>query len=217
MSTPSPKDALRAKDRARKRAAFLRETIRWHWISAAICLVGTLLFAATGLTLNHAAALQAEPRVVERTAHLPSALLQQVRDAEAEEGALPAAARTWLADAFKLRLDDRPAIEWSPGEAYLPLPGPGRDGRVQIDTATGDVLYERTHHGAVAVLNDLHKGRNTGPAWRWFIDLFAVGCVVFCITGFIILQLNARARPSTWPLVGLGVAIPLIIALLFIH
>jgi len=32
----------------------MRQTVRWHWISAAICLVGMILFAITGVTLNHA-------------------------------------------------------------------------------------------------------------------------------------------------------------------
>ncbi|WP_375269584.1 PepSY-associated TM helix domain-containing protein, partial [Phenylobacterium sp.] len=45
-----------AKRRAQKRAAFLRQVLRWHWISAAICLIGMMLFAVTGITLNHAGA-----------------------------------------------------------------------------------------------------------------------------------------------------------------
>jgi hypothetical protein len=37
------------------RSFWLKHLHRWHWISAAACLVGMLLFAATGITLNHAA------------------------------------------------------------------------------------------------------------------------------------------------------------------
>ena len=44
----------RAKRKAQRRAGFLRQVLRWHWISAAICLIGMLLFAVTGITLNHA-------------------------------------------------------------------------------------------------------------------------------------------------------------------
>lgn len=32
---------------------------------------------------------------------------------------------------------------------------------------------------AYAVLNDLHKGRNTGEIWKWFIDITALLMVVF--------------------------------------
>jgi hypothetical protein len=69
----------------------------------------------------------------------------------------------------------------------------------------------------VSYLNDLHKGRNTGDAWFWFIDAFAVACVVFTLTGLLLLQLHARHRPSTWPLVGASLAIPLLLALFLIH
>jgi len=51
----------------------------------------------------------------------------------------------------------------------------------------------------------------------WFIDLFAVACVVFAGTGLFLLQLHSRHRPGTWPVVTLGVVIPSVLALLFIH
>ena len=61
------------------------------------------------------------------------------------------------------------------------------------------------------------KGRNTGPAWSWFIDIFAVASLVFALTGLVLLWLHAHRRPSTWPLVGLGLLIPLLLAMFFIH
>ncbi|MGZ9101086.1 MAG: PepSY-associated TM helix domain-containing protein, partial [Brevundimonas sp.] len=46
---------------------------------------------------------------------------------------------------------------------------------------------------------------------------FAAACIVFAVTGFGLTWLHARQRPSTWPLLGLGLLIPAVIALLFIH
>ena len=43
----------------------------------------------------------------------------------------------------------------------------------------------------IAWLNDLHKGRHTGEAWSWFIDIFAVACLVFAGTGLFLLLLAA--------------------------
>ncbi|MBC7166724.1 PepSY-associated TM helix domain-containing protein [Phenylobacterium sp.] len=206
-----------AKRRAQKRAAFLRQVLRWHWISAAICLIGMMLFAVTGITLNHAGAIGATPKVTERTAEAPADLLPLLQAAEAEGGPTPEAVRAWLRKELKVAVPADAAPEWSPGELYLALPRPGGDAWLSLDTATGEAIYERTDRGAIAYLNDLHKGRNTGAAWMWFIDIFAVGCVVFCITGLLLLQLHAHARKSTWPLVGLGLIIPLLLALLFIH
>ena len=42
------------------RAFWLRQMRQWHWISAAICLIGMLLFAVTGITLNHAGKIEVE-------------------------------------------------------------------------------------------------------------------------------------------------------------
>jgi len=216
VSTDAAEARARAKRRAQARAKFLREVVRWHWISAAICLIGMLLFAATGITLNHAGDIKAEPKTITRDGELPAALLPALKAAEAGQGELPPAARKWLADELDVKAPAGP-VEWSPGEAYVALPGPGSDGWVTLDTETGAVAYERTDRGWVAYFNDLHKGRNTGTAWSWFIDVFSVGCIVFCVTGLLLLQLHAHARKSTWPLVGLGLLIPLLLALFLIH
>jgi len=207
----------RAKRQAQRRAGVMRQILRWHWISAAICLIGMLLFAITGITLNHAGSIPATPRVSEQTAELPADLLALAQAAEAQEAPLPDPVRAWIGEELKVSLPADAAPEWSPGEAYLALPRPGGDAWLSLDTAVGEVIYERTDRGVVAYLNDLHKGRNTGVAWMWFLDVFAIGCVVFCITGLILLQLHSHARRSTWPLVGAGLIIPLLLALLFIH
>ena len=109
------------------------------------------------------------------------------------------------------------AAEWSADEIYLALPRPGGDAWLRIDLASGEVEYEHTDRGWIAWLNDLHKGRHTGTAWSWFIDLFSIACLVFSITGLLILQVHADKRPAIWPVVGLGALIPVLLALLFIH
>lgn len=188
---------------------------QWHWISSALCLVGMLLFAVTGITLNHAAQIEAKPVVVERQAELPEALQAHLQ-AQPPASGLPEALRQWIEGELSLDLSDRDA-EWSDGELYIPLPRPGGDAWLSLDLASGELLYESTNRGWVSYLNDLHKGRNTGAAWSWFIDIFAVACVVFSLTGLLLLQRHAAGRPTTWPLVGAGLVIPVLLALLFIH
>ena len=107
--------------------------------------------------------------------------------------------------------------EWNDDELYIALPRPGGDGWVAIDRVSGDVTYEATSRGWVAYLNDLHKGRNTGVAWSWFIDIFAAACVIFSLTGFLLLQVHSKRRPSTWPIVGAGVIIPLLLLVFLMH
>ncbi len=207
----------RARKRATARAGFLRETVRWHWISAAICLIGMMLFAATGITLNHAKAIEASPQTINRKGQAPPPVVAALNAARPSGGTLPEAARQWLANDFKVRVPAKAAVEWSQDEAYVALPRPGGDAWLQIDTGTGALEYESTSRGWISYLNDLHKGRNTGAIWMWFLDVFAVGCIVFCVTGLILLWLHAHARKLTWPFIGLGFLIPLILALLFIH
>jgi hypothetical protein len=210
-------EKAKAKRKAQRRAALMRQMVKWHWISAAVCLIGMLLFAITGITLNHAGAIEAKPNTVEVEGQLPPELLSIAKAAQAEQGALPDPIRAWLAKDMGVKAPKAAAIEWSDEEAYVSLPRPGGDGWVTFDAGTGAVVHENTSRGPVAYLNDLHKGRNTGAAWSLFIDIFALGCVVFCITGLVLLQLHSKVRKITWPLVGLGLAIPLILALIFIH
>lgn len=188
---------------------------QWHWISSALCLVGMLLFAITGITLNHAAQIEARPKVVERTATLPKPLQQRFIEDQPVEG-LPDELQAWLESELSLNLAGREA-EWSDGELYIGLPRPGGDAWLSLVLETGELEYESTDRGWISYLNDLHKGRNTGTAWSWFIDIFAAACVVFSLTGLLLLHRHAGVRPTTWPLVGAGLVIPVLLALLFIH
>ena len=201
------------------RAWWLKTLYRWHWISSAIALLGMLLFAATGLTLNHAARIEAHPVVVDHKAVVPAPLLVAHAPAAGErkhDAPLPADLADWIAGALQVDVRDRSA-EWSADEIYVAMPRPGGDAWVRIDRASGEAEMEDTSRGWVSYLNDLHKGRNAGTAWSWFLDAFAVACLVFTLTGLVILKMHAGNRPGTWPLVGLGVVLPVLLALLFIH
>lgn len=188
---------------------------QWHWISSALCLAGMLLFAVTGITLNHAAQIESRPQVDSHSAQLPAALHAALQ-AEVPESGLPSALQDWLEEELDIRLAGREA-EWSDGELYIGLPRPGGDAWLSLDLESGALEYEDTDRGWIAYLNDLHKGRHAGTAWSWFIDIFAAVCVIFSVSGLLLLQRQAQARPTTWPLTGLGLLLPLLLALLFIH
>src|SRR3546814_2955816 len=122
--------------------------------------------------------------------------------------------RDWGSDVCATDLGE---AEWSADEVYLPAPGPGGNAWVAIDRATGAVASEVTDRGWISYLNDLHKVRNSGTAWTWFIDIFAFACLVFALTGLVLLQLHAAKRRSTWPLVGAGSGLPAATEMLFVH
>jgi hypothetical protein len=206
----------------RRRAYWLKTLHEWHWVSSALCLIGLLLFGITGFTLNHAASIEARPKVTTRTATvddaLRAALLKELPAAKARKGKaeLPAELQAWIQAQWAVDTAGRDA-EWSDDEIYLSLPRPGGDAWLRLSLVDGVAEYERTDRGWLSYFNDLHKGRNSGAAWSLFIDIFAAATLVFSITGLFILKMHAGSRPFTWPMVGMGLVIPVLLALLFIH
>jgi hypothetical protein len=199
------------------RGWWLKQLHTWHYISAAVSLVGMFSFALTGVTLNHAASIPAHPIVEDRGSMLAPSLLTMLQPTPADSSApMPAAVAGAVADAVKLDPAGAPA-EWSADEVYVAMPRPGGDAWVSVNRQTGQIKAEVTRQGLIALLNDLHKGRNTGLPWRLFIDAFAAAAMVFTLSGLFLLHFHARHRKKTWPLVGLGLALPLLITLFFLH
>ncbi|MGJ7544804.1 PepSY-associated TM helix domain-containing protein [Variovorax sp. LT1R16] len=206
----------------RRRAYWLKTLHEWHWVSSALCLIGMILFSVTGFTLNHASQIESKPRITTLRASVDAAQRERLalqageivknRKGRAE---LPAELQAWVKKTWQI--DTTGEAEWSAEEIYLSLPRPGGDAWMRLNLDDGEVEYERTDRGWISYLNDLHKGRHTGVAWSWFIDIFAGATLVFSITGLFILKMHAGNRPFTWPMVGMGLVIPVLLALLFIH
>jgi len=198
------------------RSRWLRRLLAWHWISSALALFGMLLFAITGITLNHAGQIATTPVVETVEIPVPAALTEALA-AQAEEASeeIPDQLSQWLYEQGIRLKGGQP--EWSEYELYISQPRAGGDAWLSIDFESAMLLYESTDRGWIAYLNDLHKGRNTGAVWNGFIDLFAALCILFCLTGFGVLVLHARQRISVWPVTGLGILVPLLLVILLVH
>src|SRR5687767_5604540 len=182
---------------SRLRMQVYRTTHLLHWISAAVCFAALTLFTITGITLNHAGSIGGKPVVTTHAAQVPESLRAALA---AQSGDVPRPLADWIEKEFGLPLAGA-GTEWSDEELYLSAPGPGRDAWISIDRTSGAARSEATDRGWIAYFNDLHKGRNTGVAWVVFIDVVAAACLFFSLTGLILLQIQARQRRSTWPLV----------------
>lgn len=197
------------------RAFWTRQLRQWHWISSAVCLVLMLMFAATGITLNHADIFESRSEPVVREVALPSALqdrLAKLAPQAVVPDALTAEIRRLTgADVTARKADNQY------GEIVFDLAAPGQDRVLTIDLNGGSITYEVTDRGTVALFNDLHKGRHSGGAWKLLIDLSAAFFLIFALTGFGLLWLHARTRVSTWPLTALGIVAPLFVFLLLVH
>ncbi|MEJ6005157.1 PepSY-associated TM helix domain-containing protein [Paucibacter sp. AS339] len=221
--TPNPASAAQAlhlaeKAKKKSHADYLKTLHLWHWVSSAISLVALLMFSVTGVTLNNAGLFESKPSVQSGQGQLPEPLLQELlKHKPAERRAeLPQASRQWLREQWGFKLDGV-AAEWSTDEVYLPMPRAGGDAWLRIALPDGAVEFERSDRGAIAYLNDLHKGRHTGPMWSWFIDLFGLACLIFAITGLLILKMHAAKRRSVWPLVAAGLVLPALLLMVFVH
>lgn len=100
----------------RRRSYWLKTLHEWHWVSSALCLIGMLLFAVTGFTLNHAGQIESRPRIVRGEAALPDALrvqlVQQQASQPRDRAPVPAPFADWVRGQWGLEAEGREA-EWT--------------------------------------------------------------------------------------------------------
>lgn len=220
-SDEGPTDPVRGVGRVRRapqRINWVRHLHQWHWMSSAICLVCLILFAATGITLNNAQLLERqEPQVHRRSENVPAEILKRIALAAQENAErLPRDVDAWLQAGYGMKPYSQ-RLDWGSGELSISAPRPGGSASMRIDLTSGVAELERIDRGLIAYLNDLHKGRHAGPAWGWFLDVFAGAALLSALTGLLILVRQSSMRASIWPLVTLGAFVPALVIFLFVH
>jgi hypothetical protein len=68
----------------------------------------------------------------------------------------------------------------------------------------------------VGLINDLHKGRDTGPAWSLFIDVSAILLALVSLTGMILLLFLKRRRSSGLVIAALGLVLAWLVYIIWI-
>lgn len=161
---------------------------RWlHIYLSMVSFAVVLFFAATGLTLNHPDWFASQQRTVVRQGVADKSLLgkepnqlglvEMLRAREHVHGAVG-----------DVRIDDT--------QISISLRAPGYTADTTIDRDTGKYELTEVSSGFVAVVNDLHKGRDSGKAWGWLIDASAVLLVLISLTGFVLLWFLHKRRTS---------------------
>ena len=135
-------------------------------------------FAVTGLTLNHSDWFSSAQQSVQVKGKLNPAWLkgnvsklevvEYLRQKHHVSGALS-----------DFRIDD--------AQCSVSFKGPAYTADTFIDRATGAYDLTETRMGFVALINDLHKGRDSGRAWAWVIDLSAVLMVLVSLSGLVLI------------------------------
>ena len=70
--------------------------------------------------------------------------------------------------------------------------------------------------GAAALLNDLHKGRDSGKAWSWLIDVSAVFLTFVSVTGIVLILFLQKRRFTGLMAGAVGVALCGIVYMLWV-
>ena len=183
--------------RARKQTAIVS---RWlHIYLSMVSFAVVLFFAVTGLTLNHAEYFSHGEVVTNLNGSLSAkelgskdhpdtlAIVEHVRKTDHVHGAV---------NTEDLRVEDD-SISFS-------FRGPGYSADTTVDRATGKYTIVETKAGFIAVINDLHKGRDSGTAWSWVIDLSAVLLTLVSFSGLVLIFFVYKRRTSGLVLAALG-------------
>ena len=80
-------------------------------------------------------------------------------------------------------------------ECMVSFKGPGYSADTFIDRDSGDYTLTELDHGLIALINDLHKGRDTGAVWSAVIDLSAGLMTIISLTGLVLLFYLKLAHP----------------------
>jgi hypothetical protein len=101
-------------------------------------------------------------------------------------------------------------------ECTVTFKGPGYSADAFIDRETGTYQLTESSHGLVAILNDLHKGRDTGVAWSVLIDASAVLMTLISLTGLVLLFYLKRRRIPGLAVSAIGAIVILAVVYLFV-
>jgi len=186
----------------------LASPMRWlHIYSSMFGLVAILFFSITGLTLNHPSWVFGS---VSREITAEGVMNKEwLGDSEREPSKLEIV--EFLRKQHKVRglVDDFMVDEQ---ECSITFKGPAYSADVFLSRETGKYELTQRSSGWVALMNDLHKGRDSGKAWGLVIDVSAILLIIVSVTG-IALLLYIKRRRNNGLLATLGGLIILLIVL----
>lgn len=164
---------------------------RWlHIYLSMISFAIVLFFSFTGLTLNHPSWFGGDKQIVEKskgklkvswvnsvdTSKIAKLeIVEYLRNTHHVKGAVT-----------EVRVDDY--------ELSVVFKGPAYSCDAFINREDGSYEISEVKMGMMAVMNDLHKGRDSGKSWAWVIDVSAVFLIIISLTGLILLLFIKKKR-----------------------
>jgi hypothetical protein len=166
-----------------------RKLVSWsrtiHIYLSIVLFVVLVFFSITGITLNHVDFFTAEPTITEITVDsLPE---------------LPLDSDGLIADSPELELfllnefgveREKASLTHDVNLVFVDYRGPGATAFIEIDQDLQKAFGEKSDYGFIAMLNDLHKARDTDALWKWVLDISSILLIFFSIVGFVLLLPN---------------------------
>ncbi|MDQ6812800.1 MAG: PepSY-associated TM helix domain-containing protein [Bacteroidota bacterium] len=180
-------EAKKPKSVLKKRTASIS---RWlHVYLSMLSFLVVLFFAVTGITLNHAEWFDGKQVEKKLSGTVPTTWVNvpdtnQVKKLEIVELLRSKYGIKGYVSDFLIE-----------DEQYsLSFKGPGYSADAFINRKDGSFQLTELRLGLVAVLNDLHKGRDSGKGWSWVIDVSAGFLTLVSLSGLVMLFFLKKKR-----------------------
>ena len=186
---------------------------RWlHIYLSMVSFAVVLFFSFTGLTLNHPSWFGGDKQVIVKNkgqlnvkwVNNPDTnkiakleIVEFLRKTHQVKGAVS-----------EVRIDDY--------ELSVSLKGPAYSCDAFINRETGTYDISEVKMGIMAVMNDLHKGRDSGKGWGWIIDISAVFLILVSLSGLILLCFIKKKRVAGFITGVVGLLICYLIYVIFV-
>ena len=180
------------------------EASRWlHIYVSMISFAIVLFFSVTGITLNHPDYFAGEMKETHEKGQMNKAwvnLTDTAKIAKLEMVELLRKQHGIKSPVTEFRMEEQ--------QCAISFRGPGYAADAFVNRADGSYEITLLKAGAIGILNDLHKGRDSGAKWAVLIDVSAILMIVISLTGIILLLYIKRKRISgiAWALIGLVLA-----------
>jgi uncharacterized protein len=173
----------------KKRTAALS---RWlHVYLSMISFIVVLFFSVTGITLNHTEWFDGSVKENKFTGTVPENWVNitdtsRIKKLEIVELLRNNYGIKGYVNEFLVQDD----------QCLLSFKGPGYSADAYINRKDGMFTLTELRFGLIAVLNDLHKGRDSGKGWGWLIDVSAVLLILVSVSGLVMLFFLKRKKVS---------------------
>lgn len=169
----------------------LAKLSRWlHIYLSMVSFAIVLFFAFTGLTLNHPSWFGGDKQVdVKNSGKLNVKWVNMPDTAKI--------AKLEIVEFIRNKYGVRGAVTEFKTDDYevaVTFKGPAYSCDVFIDRESGKYEVTEIKMGLMALMNDLHKGRDSGKGWGWVIDVSAIFLIIISLTGLILLLFIKKKR-----------------------